>query len=287
MMRFLCGLAVGFGILSAQSKLAVSLVEDSVLENALAHFPLANDERQQRMDALFRGAKCPELYAVPLGKKPVPATIVCVWPGEQAAAIVVGAHFDKVKAGEGKIDNGTGSVLLPYLMEALHREKRRHTFIYAAFAEEEVGLLGSQALVKKGIPGREGKALVASTKAMVNLDSLGLGETAIGVSNSDAFLVAKANVIAQALRLPLRFINVDLVGISDGRSFSSKQVPAIEFHSLDQETFPILHTNQDTMKALKMEQLARSYRLLAFYLAHLDTSLEQRDEFIARQRKEK
>ncbi len=259
----------------AQSALSVSLAEPAVLESTLLNFPLKNDERQQRAQDLLTSAKCPEIAAVPLGKKPIPATIVCVWPGESSKAILVGAHFDKVKPGEGKIDNASGVVLLPFLMRALHSQPRRHTFVYAAFAEEEVGLLGSKALVKKGLPTKPAPEFLAALSAVVNIDSVGAGQTAIALSFSDKLLASAADQVARALKLPLRFINVDQVGQSDGASFRAKNIPTIEFHSLDQENFPILHSDRDTMAAFRASDYADTYRLLAFYLAQLDRSLDQ------------
>jgi hypothetical protein len=260
----------------AQSSVTVTLVQSEILTQDVETFPLANPDRHARMRHLFEEAKCPALHEVPLGKKPIPATIVCVWPGEQADAIVVGAHFDKVKAGEGKIDNATGSVLLPHLVRALHSSPRRHTYIYCAFADEELGLLGSKALVKKGLPGREKDLFLKSVKAMINIDSVAAGHTSVALSASDQWLAAVAKSIADALKLPLEFVNLHQVGMSDGASFASKGVPDIEFHSLDNETFPILHTERDTMKEFKAEEYKNTYRFIAFYLAHLDTALLNR-----------
>jgi Zn-dependent M28 family amino/carboxypeptidase len=264
------------GNLVAQSSVSVALVQSEFLTRDVDAFPLANAERQAHMRKLFEAAHCPEIHEVPLGKKPVPATIVCVWPGSQPEAIVVGAHFDKVEKGEGKIDNATGSVLLPHLMRALHSSPKQHTFIYCAFAEEEQGLLGSKALVKKGLPGREKELFSQSIKAMINIDSVATGNTAIALSNSDQWLAAIARSIASALKVPLDFINVDQVGRSDGASFAAKGVPSIEFHSLTNETFPILHTERDTMKEFKADHYSDTYRLIAFYLAHLDTAILSR-----------
>ncbi len=262
--------------LAAQSSITVTLVKPEVLAKDVETFPLFNPDRQIHMRKLFEEAKCPEIHEVPLGKKPTPATIVCIWPGEKPEAIVVGAHFDKVKAGEGKIDNATGSVLLPHFMRALHSSPKQHTYIYCAFADEELGLLGSKALVKKGIPGREKDLFIEGVKAMVNVDSVATGNTSVALSASDQWLAAVAKSMAQALKLPLDFVNLHQVGMSDSASFATKGVPVIEFHSLDNDTFPILHTDRDTIAEFKADPYKDTYRLIAFFLAHLDTAIANR-----------
>lgn len=141
---------------------------------------------------------------------------------------------------------------------------------------EEKGLLGSQALVSKGIPGFEKKAFIANVAMMANIDSMAAGSTAVALSASDAWLAAIARSAAESLKAELRFINMHQVGLSDAASFAVKKVPSIEFHSLDNDTFPILHPKRDTMKEFRLQHYADTYRLLAFYLAFLDTNIEQR-----------
>jgi Zn-dependent M28 family amino/carboxypeptidase len=91
-----------------------------------------------------------------------------VLPGETDRRIYVGAHYDAVKEGEGIIDNWTAASLLPTLYWSLKDKPGKHTFVFASFADEERGLLGSRSHVK-----RLGKEQVGRISAMVNIDTLG------------------------------------------------------------------------------------------------------------------
>ena len=256
-------------------KLSVGLVEAEMLEQHLRDFPLDNEKRQQRAKELFEKVNCPKIVLVPLGKKDYPSNVVCILPGENTRTILVGAHFDKVRPGEGKIDNATGVVLLSSLMRALQNSPRRHTFMFVAFAEEEVGLLGSAAMVKKGVDGLAGKEWIDSLSAMINIDSVGAGVTAIALSYSDQELANIAFSLARKLEIPVRAVNVDAVGMSDGSNFAKKKVRTVEFHSLDNTNFKVLHSILDTMDAFRSKEYSEAYRLLAFYLAQLDHYLDR------------
>jgi Zn-dependent M28 family amino/carboxypeptidase len=66
--------------------------------------------------------------------------------------VIVGGHFDFAEHGSGIVDDWSGASLLPSLYEALKAEPRRHTFLFVAFAEEELGLIGSRRYVKAMVP---------------------------------------------------------------------------------------------------------------------------------------
>ena len=264
-----------FSVLGQPTKITVDLIDVEPMVQRLRDFPLKNAERQARARLLFEDVKCPKIVEVPLGKKDVPANVVCIFPGENQKVIWIGAHFDKVSAGEGKIDNATGVVLLSALAKSLSSVPRRHTFIFSAFAEEEQGLLGSAALVKKGIDGVKGKELMSSISAMVNIDSVGAGVTAVALSSSDKELAGIAYKLSQQLQLGFRTVNVDQVGQSDGASFHKQGVRVIEFHSLDNSNWRILHSPQDTMEVFQAKEYHETYKLLAFYLAQLDSFLDR------------
>lgn len=255
------------------AKITVDLIDIAPMEQRLRAFPLKNEERQGRARLLFEDLKCPKIVEVPLGKKEVPANVVCIYPGESQKTIWVGAHFDKVSAGEGKIDNATGVVLLSALAKSLASVPRRHTFVFSAFADEEKGLLGSAALVKKGIEGVKGKELMAGISAMVNIDSVGAGATAVALSASDKEFAGIAFKLAEKLQVGLRSVNLDRVGQSDGASFRKHGVRVIEFHSLDNSNWQILHSAKDTMEAFRGKEYHETYQLLAFFLAQLDLFL--------------
>ncbi len=47
---------------------------------------------------------------------------------------------------------------------------------------------------------------------------------------------------------------------------------------MTQETWPILHSAKDTMSAVKIDDYYDSYRLIAAYLAYLDTYLGKEEK---------
>jgi hypothetical protein len=69
--------------------------------------------------------------------------------------------------------------------------------------------------------------------------------------------------IALTVHLPLNAVNVHKVGPSDSDTFQDAGVPTVDIHSITQETFPILHSMQDRITAVKFDDYYDSYKLLA------------------------
>ena len=59
----------------------------------------------------------------------------------------------------------------------------------------------------------------------------------------------------------------------DSESFAKYKIPRITIHSVTQQTWPILHSSKDKLDEIKMDDYYASYRLMAGYLAFLDTDL--------------
>jgi acetylornithine deacetylase/succinyl-diaminopimelate desuccinylase-like protein len=72
-------------------------------------------------------------------------------PGKTDSIIVVASHWDTVSGAPGVDDNGSGSVAVVEVARLLHKSKAQldHTVIFACNDLEELGLIGSQAFVKK------------------------------------------------------------------------------------------------------------------------------------------
>jgi putative aminopeptidase FrvX len=262
-------LAVSF--LSPAQTINFHQVGKDVVLARIQEVPAKNRDRQQKVKALFAEAGCGE----PVGEQKVAhsnySNIICRLPGETEEVIIVGAHFDKVERGTGAIDNWSGASLLASLYESLAGTKRHHTFLFIAFCEEELGLLGSEFYAS-----HMNKDDVGRTEAMINLDTLGLSPTKVWVHRADKNLVAALASVAHALKLPASEMDVERVGSSDSESFAGKKIPRITIHSLTRETFPILHSNQDTIKQLHPDDYYDTYRLLSGYLAYLDITLQPR-----------
>ena len=88
-------------------------VPDDLLSKRLSVIPLKNEERGARLEEMFKEAGCDgdHLQRGRVNKKW--DNIVCTLSGLTDEVIVVGAHYDHVKKGEGAVDNWSGSSLLP------------------------------------------------------------------------------------------------------------------------------------------------------------------------------
>ena len=222
---------------------------------------------EQALQELFTSAGCTALEELPVKHAHTP-NVLCTMPGTSEQRIIVGAHYDKVPASQGVIDNWTGAALLPSLFQGLHGRPRRLTFLFIGFTDEEEGLVGSRFYTAH--MSREDRA---RTLAMVNIDSLGLTDTKIWLSRADKKLANAAAAVAHALQLPLAAVDVERIGESDSRPFFNAGIPVIDFHSLTQETFRILHSPRDAFSALNMTAYTDSCNLLVAYLAYLDATL--------------
>jgi putative aminopeptidase FrvX len=267
-------LLAAFGM-AAQESVRVRLAGQDWLIDSLRELPLENPARQARLKELFEKAGCKDDKLVMQEvKRSREQNVICTLPGESSDLILVGAHFDKVKIGKGTADNGTGMVLLPALYLALSDQPRHHTFVFAGFTDEEMGLFGSRAYAR-AVPKEERTRY----RAMVNMDTLGLGPATVWQDHSHPKLLEWFEKVGGSLQLQnFRYVNVGQVGDSDSSSFKNINVPVIDFHSITPETFKVLHSDLDNINAIKPGDYFQSYRLIAYYLAYLDLQLKANPE---------
>jgi hypothetical protein len=263
-------LLAGFVFLGAASLIAqVSYVQLSPppIRERLNLYKGNDTTREASLLKLFLDAGC---STANLSEQPVLGTrqpnVICVLPGTTQATIVVGAHFDHIADGEGIVDNWSGASLLPSIVQSLKDSPRKHTFIFIGFSGEEKGLIGSAFYVN-----HLDKEQLANTEAMINLDTLGLSPTEVWVSQSDPLLVNRLTAIARSLKLPITGMNINGFGKSDEESFINKKVCTITVHSVTPETAHVLHSLGDNPAAIRFSDYYDTYRLLACYLAMLDT----------------
>lgn len=266
---FFVSLAGVLPLLRAADQLHYFLVTPSEIEQRLQNHKVNDTQREAILKTLFETVGCPgqQLIEQPVKGLKQP-NIICSLPGETESQIVVGAHFDHVDFGEGVVDNWSGASLLPSLYQSLKSDPRRHTFVFVSFSGEEKGLVGSRFYA-----GALSKESLSRIRAMVTMDTLGLGPTAVWVSRSDKDLVQALNTTAYSLKLPLKGVNVERVGQSDEEPFIERHVRTITIHSLTQETLSILHSPRDNYDAIHFDDYYQSYRLIAAYLAFLDQDL--------------
>ncbi len=245
------------------------LRDRAAIEGHLRSFSTNNKEREARIRSWFAEAGCgASLSEEPLERK-LPPNVICVLPGETQEVILVGAHTDHVDSyGDGVVDNWTGVSLLPSLLYSLDGQPRRHTFVFVGFSAEEKGLVGSAFYADHLTPEQRGRI-----EAVVNLDSLGLSPTKVWASHADKTLLEALGLVAAVSRLPIAAVNPDGVGSADSESFARYSVPRITLHSVTQQTWRVLHSPNDKLAAIHMDDYYDSYHLIAEYLAYLDETL--------------
>lgn len=243
-------------------------VSREVLESRLRRYAGDNKQRETTLKSIFTDAGCDDksLSEQPVKGSKVP-NVICTLPGTSGRVIIVGAHFDRAPNGDGVVDNWSGASLLPSLFEAVKAEPRKHTYLFIGFTDEEKGEVGSRFYVQ-----HMSKEDVAVTDAMVNMDTLGLAPAEMWVSHSDTRLVHAFASLAYQLHVPVKGVNVEQVGSSDGEQFAERNIPRITIHSLSQETWNarILHTSKDKISAVRLDDYYATYHLLAAYIAYLD-----------------
>jgi hypothetical protein len=242
-----------------------------VVEGHLKSFSTKNSEREALIRQWFADAGCKgaNLSEQALDRK-LPPNVICVLPGETQEVILAGAHTDKVESfGDGVVDNWTGAVLLPALVDSLGGQLRHHTLIFVGFSCEEAGLVGSRYYVDHLT-----NAQRTRIEGVVNLYSLGLGPTEVWVSHADKVLLDVLASVAAGSKLPVTAMNVDNLGTADSESFARYGIPRITLHSVTQKTWPILHSPSDKMAAIKMNDYYDGYKLIAAFLAYLDDALK-------------
>lgn len=148
------------------AELKLTLVEPNVITQRLEAGQVRQRERQAAITGLFKDVGCEaKLQQVDASS----SNVICELPGETQAAIIVGGHIDFIEKGKGIVDDWSGASLLPSLYQALVSERRKHTFRFVGFTEEERGLIGSSHFVKALTSDEK-----AEIKAFINLECLGL-----------------------------------------------------------------------------------------------------------------
>ncbi len=261
------GLLLAFAPIALAQSAQYTQLQRDVIESRLRQYADRNPAREAIIKRIFEEAGCGEH----LEEQPVPHTsapnVICTLPGAGDGMILIGAHFDHVRSGDGIVDNWSGASLLPSLYQSLSSVPRQHTYVFISFTDEEKGFVGSDFYAKR-LTGEEASRI----QEMIDIDTLGLGPTEVWASNSDPRLVEELTNLASAMGLPAFIMNVEGIGDSDGRSFKRRRIPIITLHTVTKDTLRILHTSNDNLAAVKLDDYYDSYRLIAAYLVLLDSS---------------
>lgn len=267
-LRIICSFVVLFGALSAFcQEVKYRFVPPAVIEKRLRMFDGNNAKRQATLKSLFEQVGCGDVHDAPVAKETIP-NVVCVLKGETDRVIIVGAHFDMVDAGDGVVDNWSGASLLPSIYDGLRAHPRKHTIIFIGFSQEEKGLIGSSDYADKMT-----KDEIARTDAMINMDTLGLGPTAVWGNRADKRLTNEILKVADTMGMKLRNVNFETVGSTDSESFARKKIPVLTVHSITSQTSKYLHTPDDQIEHVDLLEHYKTYKLMTKYIAYLDSVL--------------
>jgi len=253
----------------AAESVQYKLVSRDIVEARLRRYSGNNKQREATIKQMFTEAGCDDQHlSEQLVKESRLPNVICALPGSSDEVIIVGAHFDHVPDVDGVVDNWSGASLLPSLYEAVKSVPRKHTYLFIAFTDEELGLVGSSSYARSMT-----KEQVAATTAMVNMDTLGLGPTEIWGSHADKGLNGAIAYVAKQLNMPVTSMNVEQIGASaDSESFAARKIPSITIHSLTPEAWSahLLHSPKDKFSAMHLDDYYQTYQLVAAYIAFLD-----------------
>jgi Zn-dependent M28 family amino/carboxypeptidase len=217
-----------------------------------------------------------------LGREPrTEGRNVVVTLGEGPEDLVIGAHYDAVRLGDGTlskgaVDNGASSVLLVRLAETLRAEKLPLRVRIVWFDMEELGLIGSTRYVQQHATDRIAAMLNLDINAYGNTVVFGPSERTDNVGLRRAFLQTCATEDTVCVAFPQMPPGDDRSFVKAGiPTVSFGIVPAAEAHQLwlmlnganaglAPGTTPgilrTIHTAEDTSAKLDAETMARVLR---------------------------
>jgi len=184
--------------------------------------------------------------------------------------VVIGAHYDHLgvdtrgRVAPGADDNGSGTVALLEIAQALGVARPRRSILSCSFAGEEDGELGSRALCAD--PPVPKDAMVA----MLNMDQIGRGPTdlvaVLGLMENpslDSLLDRALKLQPTKIKTVLRRKGQELYERSDHFSFHLIGVPALFFfENLPLDENKDYHTWRDTVDLVDIDKCAREARLV-------------------------
>lgn len=242
----------------------IKISTDDEIKEDLKLVPCKNSERMEALKKLFQKMGAVDTD-ISIDKFKDVQNVVVTKKGRTDEIVVVSAHYDKVPEGCGAIDNWTGIVIIANLYRTIRVMDTEKTFKFIAFDKEELGLVGSSAMVRS-----ISKEKRVGYCSVVNLDSFGFGYPQVLENASSAKMTAAAKDLATELKMP--FARASLAGTADAdsSSFKSKDIPAITFHGLNNKWQQYLHSSNDKLENINSSSVSVGYRFLLQYLSKID-----------------
>jgi Zn-dependent M28 family amino/carboxypeptidase len=260
-----CFLALACCLLNVAAQQVDIKKLDADLKSDLGWAPCKNSDRFEGVKDLFRqhGASDTDMR---VDKYKDLQNLVLSKRGKTDEIVIVGAHYDKVNVGCGVLDNWSGISILATLYEELSKKETQKSYVFVAFDQEEIGLKGSEAMVK-GIP----KADRQKYCSMVNLDSFGLGYIVILESASSSKMINAATEVGTRLKMPVSTIKIPGAD-ADSSSFKRNNIPAITLSALSDKWPLVMHTSKDRLENILVGSVRVGYIFTLAYLKDVDAA---------------
>jgi hypothetical protein len=238
----------------------------STEQQIASHFdktPCKTKERLPAVRALFEemGASAEEISTQ---KTRGAENLLVTKKGRELGTIVVGAHYDFIDEGCGVVDNWTGIVALAHVYRSVTRMGMNKTIVFAAFDNEEKGLVGSRAMAR-AIP----KAELPQYCGMINIDSLGMGRPFALEQVSSSKMMGLAERSAETMKIPFYKVAIPFTD-TDSSSFLDRDIPAVTISALSNEWNKVLHTRRDQKSEAIPASVYLGYRLALTVLFLVD-----------------
>lgn len=232
-------------------------VREERLVGLLRHIGFGEDQIHKQEVRVF-GQKAGHNYWVDL-------------PGKTDQVLVLGAHWDKVAAGMGVIDNFTGVVMGLNLAQYLKDVSLNFTVRIMWYAAEERGLVGSREYVRT--LKREAPEEFRKIVAMLNLDTLAVNAALVWKNrksdpNFRMMILKAAEAVQRATKLREAALSG---GDSDSSSFWEEGIAAATvFGATEDVIWEILHSENDNLNAFNLDIFEDTYWILIEVLHYLD-----------------
>lgn len=226
---------------------------------AFGNIPGVNIKVNDAMEMVEKKASSIKIIIDQTTQKVSSYNLICDIEGEDDEMIVCTAHYDSVPHSKGAYDNGTGSVCLYALADALKDKKLKHSVRFVWCGSEERGLLGSHAYVNSHQDELE------NIKLCVNVDMIGsiMGKR-IAVCTSDMSLVHYIEYDSRMIGFPIEVSQG--VYSSDSTPFADHGIPAVSFARITQQGTGVIHSRLDVIEHLSEHILEEDTRYILHFV---------------------
>ncbi len=243
--------AAGLIVVNRENRPIIALIEEDDIAIPVVIVP--SSARDDLTPAAGRNADlAPQPAGDPSAQRSAvdSANVLANWPNGECR-ILIGAHYDSVPIAPGGNDNASGTAAIAAIARAFAGTAAAPRLCFAAFGAEELGLLGSHALVDQL---RQDDRL-DQIAAMINLDAIGGGDRPIQLIGSPS-LAAIAAPLAAELGIAVQDSSAAASPASDHLPFEQRGIPVLAFFAPN----PVIHVPTDTYDNLDsalMNDIAR------------------------------